>query len=421
MQQGYLQAEMLISEIRVDLEAYEAAILLHFNTGPRHYFGEVEFEQGVMNPKFLRRYLNFGPADPYNLDRLLKLQGTLLGTDYFRQVEINPLMDQVTPERRVPLRISLMPNARNKYRFGVGYATDFGPRVTVDWNIRRIGAFGHKGEVSLLLSPGLKELSGEYRVPLQRPASDYFSLRPQFVDYDTASREGQFFQFQLEHSVAGKHWRRTLGLDFRHEEYEVAKDAENVTELVPNVSWARTLTDNPVFTRHGKREKFTLLGAVEGLLSDASYLQGRFSGKWIWSFGAGNRFLARADLGATLAEDLLDLTGSRRFFAGGDNSIRGYALDELGPVNEMDEVVGGRYLAVGSVELEREVRDKWSLALFVDLGNAYDPDYENELAVGAGFGVRWRSPLGQIRVDLASALTQEGEPLRLHVIIGPDL
>jgi len=84
-------------------------------------------------------------------------------------------------------------------------------------------------------------------------------------------------------------------------------------------------------------------------------------------------------------------------------------------------VVGGRYLAVGSLELERRIVDKWSMALFTDLGNAYDPDFSNELAVGAGMGLRWRSPLGQIRVDVASALSKEGNPLRLHVVIGPDL
>ena len=420
-EQGYLQAELLVSEIRVDLEAYQASILLHLDSGPRHYFGEVRFEQELLDPAFLSRYVRFAPGDPYSLNRLLRLQGTLLGTDYFRQVEIMPLLDERSPDNRVPLRVTATPNPRNKYRIGVGFATDFGPRITLDWAIRRIGRQGHKGDLKLLVSPGLKEFSGEYRIPLQRPGSDYFSLKPEFIDYDTASREGQFFQLQLAHSVAGKEWRRTLGLDLKYEDYKVAEDTENATELVPHVSWARTLTDDPIYTHHGKREKLTLLGALEGLLTSTSYFQARLSGKWIRSFGDDYRFLVRGDLGATLADDVLDLPGSRRFFAGGDNSVRGYQLDDLGPTNSLGEVVGGRYLAIGSLELERRIFKKWSMALFTDLGNAYDPDFDNEIAVGAGVGLRWRSPLGQIRVDVASALTRDGNPIRLHIVIGPDL
>ena len=417
---GYLKSRLLASEIRIDLEAYEANVIVHFDTGPRYFMGKVSFDQDVLDPDFLQRYIKFEEGEPYDVNKVLRLQGNLYSSEYFKQVEITPLMDK-SEDRRVPLRVAATPSPLNKYRIGVGFATDFGPRVTLDWNRRRIGRRGHKAFAQLLVSPGLKELSGEYRIPLERPSSDYFSINPAFIDYDTESRKGQVIRVNFEHSVIKGSWRRNLGLDFRYEDYEVSEDDDSVQEIVPNISWSRTITDQVIYTRHGKREKLSLLGAVEGLVSSATYLQGHLSGKWIRSFGEDYRFLYRGELGATFADDVLDLAASRRFFAGGDNSIRGYGLDELGPQNALGEAVGGRYLAIGSLELERRVKGKWSVALFVDGGNAYDPDYDNSLEFGAGIGVRWLSPLGQIRVDLASAVSQDGSPFRLHIVIGPDL
>ncbi|MCB1857384.1 MAG: outer membrane protein assembly factor [Gammaproteobacteria bacterium] len=419
-ERGYLKPELLASEIVIDRDAYQASIKLHFDTGPKYYLGEIRFEQDELDPEFLASYLNVKPGEPYNVEKILRLQGNLLGTDYFRQVEITPLLDE-SRDNRVPVDIFTSPNPNNKYRFGVGFATDYGPRVTLDWNIRRVNRRGHKGIAKLLLSPGLQEVSGEYRIPIQNPSSDYISIKPEYIGYDTESRQGDVYQLLFAHSTGLNEWRRTLGVDLKFENYEVADDRDNTRELVPYVSWSRTKTNNPIFTTRGKREKLVLLGSGEGLVSTASYLQLQASGKWIRGLGQDYRILARADLGATLANDVLDLSGSRRFFAGGDVSIRGFGLDETGPTNRSGEVVGGRYLAVGSLELERRVDRKWSVAAFVDGGNALDPDYDNHLAMGAGIGVRWLSPIGQIRLDLASALSEDGNPWRFHIVIGPDL
>ena len=417
---GYLKARLEKAEIRIDLQAYRAGIRLHFDTGRRFLLGRVRFDQTLLDDDFLQRYVEFAPGDPYDLRRLLELQGALLDSEYFRQVEVVPQMDRVR-DRRVPLRVVALPNPRNKYRFGLGYATDYGLRFTLDWDRRYINRRGHRGNLALVLSQRLQQLRGEYRVPLADPRQDFLAVRPSLANYDSDSRRGQTFGLKLLHSTDRGEWRRELGLDLNLEDYQVAEEDGSVQELVPFISWSRVITDDPVYTSRGSRTKLSLLGAVDGLLSESTYLQGTASGKWVRSFAGQYRFLARLDLGATLAADVLDLGATRRFFAGGDTSIRGYDLDQLGPRNAAGEVVGGRYLAVGSLQLERRIAGKWSLALFLDGGNAYDPAYDNETAVGTGFGLHWRSPLGLIRADLGFGLTGEDTPVRLHLIIGPDL
>ena len=143
--------------------------------------------------------------------------------------------------------------------------------------------------------------------------------------------------------------------------------------------------------------------------------------KWITSFNDNNRLLLRAQAGTTwISDDDFDsLPSSKRFFTGGDNSIRGYALDTVAPRDDEGNVLGGRHLLVGSLEYEYRILEQWSIAAFIDTGDAFDDTID--LRTGVGFGLRWQSPVGPIRVDLAHGLEEPGDTVRLHLNIGPDL
>ena len=133
------------------------------------------------------------------------------------------------------------------------------------------------------------------------------------------------------------------------------------------------------------------------------------------------RLLARTEVGALAVDGFDALPPSQRFFTGGDATVRGHKYASLGPVDESGEVVGGRFLAVGSVEYDHPVKDKWSGAVFADAGNAFDTGRRYEgLKVGVGFGVRWQSPIGAVRLDVARPL-DDTERFRLHLRLGPDL
>ena len=161
-------------------------------------------------------------------------------------------------------------------------------------------------------------------------------------------------------------------------------------------------------------------GANDALGSDTTFVQGTAEGKWIWSLGDNRRILTRAQLGLTQEENFDALPPSVRFFAGGDQSIRGYDYETLGPVDDQGQVIGGTGIAVASFEYERHVRGKWSVAFFVDSGNAFK-DSTFDAKTSAGVGVRWQSPLGPIRLDIGVPLNDPLHDTRLHVSIGPDL
>ena len=324
---------------------------------------------------------------------------------------------------RVPVEVICTPSKRDRYRIGLGYATDTGPRITLDWKRRRMGSEGQRLMSEFRLSQPHSTFKTEYQIPLQRPAKDSLSYGFTVDKYDTDSRRGTLALVNAKQSVGlDNGWRRNLGLDYAYESFDVADQKDTAFLLVPSIQLSRLKTDGLSYIQRGQHLDFRLEGAHERILSTTSYLQLYTNDKIIYGLGDGNwRVLARAELGATRTQDLLDLPASKRFFAGGDNSIRGFDLDELGPKDEEGNVIGGRYLAVASLELERRIVGKWSAAVFLDAGNAFDPDYDTDLEYGAGFGVRWHSPVGPVRVDLAAGLSADKVEPRLHVVVGPEL
>ncbi|WP_295383990.1 autotransporter assembly complex family protein [uncultured Thiodictyon sp.] len=428
---GYLDYQLLEHQVLVDPVSNGAVVNLVLETGPLYFFGPVSFTQDLLNEGLLRRFVRIKPGEVYNPDRLVSLQSRLLATEYYSQVVIQPHKDLTGKSQVVPIEVIASRNKANKFRVGAGFATDIGPRLSLDWHRRYLTPSGDKFHTLLSLSPGLSRFDFDYRIPIRDPRRDYFRINPSFSHYDNSTQKGSIALIHFGQSIViGDRWRRDLGVDYRYENYEINGVTQPaVNELVPNVSWAKTVSDDPVYTTDGYRIKFTVLGAVGGIVSPNSYLSGLLDFKWIERVSKKYRVLTRADLGATWAASVNDLPASRRFYAGGDSSIRGWGFDALGPNNPLnDQTVGGRYLAVGSLELEREIKGNWSAAVFTDFGNAFDPAYPEVFNQSVGLGVRWRSPIGQIRLDLAFALTTgQGPstwglpPARLHFVIGPDL
>jgi translocation and assembly module TamA len=135
--------------------------------------------------------------------------------------------------------------------------------------------------------------------------------------------------------------------------------------------------------------------------------------------GNGFFLLLRGQAGVTLqSEPLQSLPPSLRFFAGGDNSLRGYPYQSLGPKNPSGQVVGGKNLLVGTLEFEKAFSTTWGLAAFYDAGNAFDDFSQFQLKQNAGLGLRIYTPVGPIRLDLARQIGETDNQYRISLSIG---
>lgn len=418
-ERGYLDAELTENEIRVNLDAYTAAAVLHFDTGSRYSFGAVSFEQEGFREAFLRRFLRVEPGDPYTTAALLDIQNVYSDSDYFERVEVEALRDQAA-DRRIPVRVRLEPRAPNQYTFGIGYGTDTGVRGTLGWERRRINARGHRFNALLEASQIYTRLTSRYSIPLADPRTDELAFYAGVEQEDTETSDSDKALVGASRTGLRFGWRETLYLNYQVEDFEVGDQEDTSNLLIPGGTWTRIRADDRIYTNRGSRIQLDLRAAAEDVLSDTSFVQAHAQGKFIRPLGERGRLLLRGDIGYTEVSELRELPPSIRFFAGGDQSVRGYDFNTLGPTNASGDVIGGKHLLVGSVEYEHRLTESWGAAVFYDVGNALN-SFSDSLREGAGVGVRWRSPVGLVRVDLAVPLDESDDDLRLHLTIGPDL
>lgn len=415
---GYFAARLERQALEVTVADDSARVVLHLVSGPRHAFGAVRFDEVALNQELLNRYLTFKPGQPFDAERLFELQRVLADSDYFEFIEVRAGPETVVDEQvQVEVRLRLKPPTR--YTFGLGYGTDTGPRLSLGMERRRVNRDGHRLNIETTLSEVQSGVRAVYRVPLERPATDFLSFSTGWERevLDTSTRETSTVSAGLTRLQA--RWQRTVALTVHNERYSVADQDETTTLVLPSASWQRVEADNRLFPARGWRLGVELRGASEVLGSDASLLQGILRAKGVTPW-AGGRLITRADLGASRTPDFERIPASLRFFAGGDNSIRGYAYKSLGPTNADGEVVGGRHLAVLSGEYEHYFGPRFGTALFYDVGNAFDDD-DFDVMRGAGVGLRWRLPFGALRLDVASPVHRAAPEWRLHLTLGPDL
>lgn len=199
------------------------------------------------------------------------------------------------------------------------------------------------------------------------------------------------------------------------------------------LSFSRTIrSDETLDPKAGFSQEYNFQYADKRLGSEIRLAKLEASYKWIFTPLEKHRFVSRLDLGVNIAKDdeLALIPPSLRFFAGGDQSIRGYGFQELGPVRDyaadgtnFRQVIGGRYLAVGSIEYQYYFRPTWRVATFIDAGNAYDVSQFKPL-VSTGLGLHWISPVGPIRLDVGIGLNKNettSRPWRIHLTMGSEL
>ncbi len=418
-ERGYFNARFTEHRVEIDLDAYEARIQLYYDGGARYHFGEVLLVQDVLNPELLQRYIPFTRGSPYTLNKLINLQQALNDSDYFRTVEVSPGEVQLDSDE-IPIAVMLTPRNRHRYSFGLGYGTDTGARAKFGWEIPRLNRRGHRFNTETEVSEIGYSLSAYYRVPVLNPRTDQIVYSAGVVNEETDSSESTVRTVGISLNRSRGSWRESVSLNYQQEEFIVAKDRGTSTLLIPGVNWSRTWGRDFIFTLDGVHFDIGLRGASEKLVSDTDFFQLQGGIKAINPLGRRNRVIARGRLGGTWTDDFHQLPSSVRFFAGGTQSVRGYAYQSLGPVDSSGDVVGGKHLMIGSIEFEHRLNGKWGAAIFYDGGNAID-DISEKLERGAGFGVRWQSPVGPVRIDLATAVSREDRPWRLHINIGPDL
>lgn len=420
IQQGYHQADYRQAQVVVDTKTNSATVEVTFDTGPQFYFGEVELTASHLDQQLLERYPRFSQGEPLRLAKLSAFQVDLTDSEYFSQVQASAAWEQADEQQQVPIVVETSANKRDHYRYGIGYGTDTGARLSFGLDRRWVNQQGHQFRSLLQLSQYESRATAVYHIPGEKPQTDYYQLRAELGDKENDSQDSRIYKLEALDIYTFDRWQREYKLTALQEDFTIGQQNDSAQFIIPAVNWRILTANERININNGWRLSLGISGAMDNLLSDTDLLRGYAEFKSVWGFADGWRLLNRVELGAIYTDDFYRLPPSLRFFAGGDNSVRGYAYEQLGPEDPSGAVIGGKYLAVASAELDYRVADNWRVAVFTDIGNSMlEPNQPLRQSIGAG--VRWIAPIGSIRLDLARAIDEPGQPWRIHFTLGPDL
>ena len=420
LDRGYLDADFKVHQIRLHQQERRAEIDLELATGERYLFGKASIQGGDVYPApFLRRYLSFSEGEVFSYPRLGQTQLNFLGSDRFRDVIITPQKNQ-SEEFRVPIEIKLVPAARRRLRPGVGYGTDTGARTSLNYRDLNVLRRGHEFAADLSIAERKQSLTASYIVPGLKNLDSQTALRSGFLREELESYETRSLFAEIEEQRGFSGGRiGSVYLRLLQEDYIVGEQDDRSRMIIPGIRFRHNLYADPIRPKKGFRYSLEVRGGHQSLGSDTGLLQFLASGNTIIPLPWQLKLLLRAEGGTTLKnEPLAEIPASLRFFAGGDQSVRGYAYQSLGPTDVDGEVVGGEHLAVGSVELEIPLGEDWGVATFFDLGNAFNVLTDIEWAGGAGIGVRRYTVIGPVKIDIARQVGVADPSYRLHLSVG---
>jgi translocation and assembly module TamA len=417
---GFFEAEFSRSEIVVERAAKVADLNLRLTSGPRYHFGQVQFEGGFLRDDLLHGYTDIQPGDPYDASAINEMYEVLSGSSYFKTVTIDT--DPVDEDSKtVPVIVSLTPGTRRIYSIGAGYATDTGPQARLGYSNRRRNDKGHQLESRLYWSSVNSELSASYRWPHGDPRHDWVSVVTGVQHEDTETSDSDKYKIGINRSRSlSPTWLQTHYIDYEFEKFKVGDQDTSSKLLIFGMNYESAIGRELIRVDNGRHWNVDIRGAADSLGSDTSFVQLRARAKYIHSFGVRTRVLLRANLGVTAKDEFEDLPASVRFFAGGDRSVRGYEYESLGPTDSNGLVIGGSNILDGSLEFDFALTERWSIATFVDSGSAFNGT-DVDFSTGAGLGVRWYSPIGPVRLDLAHPFDNPDQKIRIHINLGPDL
>ncbi|MDX1490622.1 MAG: autotransporter assembly complex family protein [Pseudohongiellaceae bacterium] len=428
VENGYFDARFTRSEIAIDLERNIADIHIEFNSGPRYGFGAIDIApvEGL-SESFIRRFLNIEEGAPYSAGELALLRQNLNDSQYFTEVSVSPVLNAThlqASNRTVPVSVTLQTRPKQAWSIGLGATTDIGPRVTLAYENRYLNRKGHRLSSDISVSTVEQKPQLNYVIPLSDPSHDSLSFNIAYLGQRNESFDSDIYQIgsnyrsDVDLPWLGDGWLQNVFLNYQREDSTLNNISEKSNLTIGGLSWSVTRSDDPVFPSKGWRLFTQVSGASESFGSDLSFMQLYASAKIVTSIGEG-RILARTEIATTLVDELQELPVSIRYFTGGDQSVRGYQYESLGALNEAGETIGGKHLATASIEYDFPIRNGWRLAVFHDAGNSFANFSTKNLKRSIGFGLRWRSPIGAIRADLASGIGDRS--VRLHITMGPDL
>ncbi|MEI7466275.1 MAG: autotransporter assembly complex family protein [Burkholderiales bacterium] len=422
---GYPSASISNSSARVDTQTNTVELDVAADSGALYRIGPVRInglqrygENSVQQLSLLT------PGEPYRESRLIDFQERLQKSGLFEGASVVLDADPNTAQA-APVNVQLRELPLQQATFGAGYSANTGPRVTVEHTHRQPFGWEWIAKNKLEAGPKLQSWHGELTsYPLEGLYRNL--IAGNFERLRTVNEVRDSWTARIGRTQDTTQIERLYYLEATHSRLDTNSDTGTTTvsndAFTGNYHWVYRDLDSSLLPTDGYTLSAEVSGgyAVSGTGAQSSGAFGRVYGRYTCYRPLGGAWFATARLegGEVLASNRVGIPDTLLFRAGGDDSVRGYAYRSLGPTVD-GALLSGRVLLTGSVEVARPISDRfpslWGAA-FVDAGNAADHWKNLHPVLGYGLGLRWRSPVGPLRMDVAYG--DEVHKVRLHLSVG---
>lgn len=422
-QRGHPKARIAERQVVADHRSRTVDVTIAVAPGPQAAFGAVAATGAERtDPDFVVRQTGIRPGDPYDPDTLERAKERLRRLEVFSSVAVEEA-EFLDAAGGLPVTFRLAERKPRVVGGGASFSTVDGAGVEAYWAHRNL--FGRaerlrlEAEASRIGADGPQDINYAVGATFVKPGvltpdtdvTLFAGARREFVDaYERRSilaRIGLAHRFS--EALSGE-----IGVAAERSRVEDVFGRRDHMILSLPSQLAYDSRDDKLDPTEGVNARLGL-EPFHDLRGGATAVAATVSAATYRAFGEDDRFVlaGRVAAGSVAGAALAEVPADRRFFLGGGGSIRGYAYRNVGPRRD-GEVVGGLSFWETSLELRARLTERFGLVPFVDFGAAYEeavPDFSEGVRVGAGLGIRYHTPLGPLRLDVAKALDPgRGDP-----------
>lgn len=426
IRKGYFDAVMEKSQLGISLDHHAAYWDFDFNSGERFRFGSISYQGSQIRSDYLNNLAPFKDGEYYTSEQLAEFNRRLVETGWFTSAIVTPNIEKAREEHTdlLPMEGVMIPRAQNFIELGGGYATDVGPRVKTTWNKPWVNSRGQSFTSSISLSQPEQIIDASYKIPLKaNPLEQYYAVQGGYKRTDLNDTESDTTTLNVSRNWDySSGWQYGVNMRWMLSHFTQA-DVTNTTMLLyPGANVSRIRQRGGVMPTWGDSQRYSVDYSNKIWGSDIDFLVLQTKHVWIRTPWEGHRFILRGNLGWIDTNRFDKVPPDLRFFAGGDGSVRGYGYQKISPEDSRGKLTGASKLAVGSIEYNYNFTGNWWGATFIDSGEAVNDIKNSDFKTGAGVGIRWVSPVGPIKFDLATPIGDaSNNKIQFYIGLGTEL
>ncbi|VFP80360.1 autotransporter assembly complex protein TamA [Candidatus Erwinia haradaeae] len=425
LHKGYFDATYLRSQLKVAVSHYIAFWDIDYDSGERYCFGAVNFIGSHIREAYLQNIVPFHTGDVYSANNIAELTRRLSETGWFNSVAVIPSFDKKNIDKKVQLKGIVTTRARNTIETGFGSSTDIGLHLKTKWKKSCVNNRGHSFHTIMKISAPEKNLEWTYKIPLlQNPLEQYYLLQGGLKRTHLNDTKSDASTLSVsQYWERSNSWKWAAHIHWILDHFTQGNNTNTTMLIYPGITLDRTRSHGSLMMPNwGNSQHYSIdiSNSLWGSYIDFIVIQAK--NVWVQTIQERSRFIERINLGWINTKNFSKIPPDLRFFAGGDQSVRGYKYKGLSPHDNEGKLTGASKLAIGSIEYQYHMTGKWWGAIFIDSGSTLQDLQKNLVNTGIGFGVRWESLLGPLKLDVARPIGNgHTHNIQLYIGLGPEL